>query len=260
MAGSAYLTAAERNNLSPNFWMSEEYLTCGGFVEVEENGWIWVMEPGQLEQAFLPPIALDPGKGMGLPPRMSVWASPVNFAPVLAETYAREFLDWEYVFHPADFLHMEGGAWAVFRKNSRKWERNRTGVRYGPLPTSMGLSVASVLRDWFDAADREVQDADAMIKFVLEGEHREGVWDNGGLKAVNVWDVNYAGVNFRYSVCRSEPWLPEYARLRFYLARYTEGVTFVNDGGSMDNPQLEAFKDKMNPAHKRPVYSWTPLG
>jgi hypothetical protein len=30
----------------------------------------------------------------------------------------------------------------------------------------------------------------------------------------------------------------------------------VNDGGVLDNPNIKAFKDKMNPVRVREVYQW----
>ena len=71
------------------------------------------------------------------------------------------------------------------------------------------------------------------------------------------WDRNYEYTNFRYVLSRpGEAFLDEYARLLFYTDSEIHRGLLVNDGGTLDNPNLERFKDKLNPISKRRVKTW----
>jgi hypothetical protein len=76
--------------------------------------------------------------------------------------------------------------------------------------------------------------------------------------AVNAWDENWQYINFRFCIIRQgEPFLDEFARWLFYTDGQIQAKNkLVNDGGTLGNPGLEHFKDKLNPVHKRKVYSW----
>ena len=187
-----------------------------------------------------------------------VWSDFDNGRYLLRGMAPVERLDWEYIYAPEKFQDMSGKPWAVFRKNCRKWPRKHPNWEYSyHLKSEQELS--DLVLEWLMEKKDAVQDAEVLAAFTLsqlEGVSRKFLWDEEGIAAVNVWDENYKYRNFRFCICRSgEPFLGEFARLLFY--RDAVGIgKWVNDGGTLDNPGLERFKDKMNPVRKREVFSW----
>jgi len=90
------------------------------------------------------------------------------------------------------------------------------------------------------------------------GIEKMGLYKDGKLVAINIWDENYKYINYRYCIVdRKEPFLDEFVRYLFYtdLVILKTGK-LVNDGGTVGNQGLEHFKDKLNPIRKRKVHSY----
>jgi hypothetical protein len=170
---------------------------------------------------------------------------------------SKQMLDYEYLFDPDAFLNMEGGKWETFRKNSRKWFKNHNKVTYTNIRDND--QVRELLVDWFERKSETLLDADIITKFVLNEDkdvYSKCLYDSENkLAAINVWDENYKYINFRLCITRNESYLAEFARLMFYTDPIIwDRKKLVNDGGILDSPGLEHFKDKMNPIRKRIVY------
>jgi hypothetical protein len=255
---SKYITFLELYNIDPSFWISEEYFQKAGLIEKEEDGWIWIEDDGVI---VFPPL----GRAR-LDKFNKIWSDFSGFTPY---DFTAEFLDYEYIYDPKGFSEMRGNKWSVFRKNSRKFPaRYGLDLFYEPVSeysTRMGSSVLNnrllmLFQEWLEGIkEQEIQDSDVMLKYVLEGQRRWLLCDvNDAVLGLNIWDENYKYLNYRYCLCKNYPFLSEHMRLRFYQSSPVLGSgKLVNDGGVLDNPNLEAFKDKMNPMRKREVYSWS---
>ncbi len=250
-----YIQRAHELNITPNFWLGEEYVRFlflnPQSVSMETNGKvIWIQEE---DWAVFPPLPISGGLTDDTEkycPPLKIWSDFDNFA--LGEKM--DFLDWEYVYHSDEFRNMSGKKWAVFRKNSRKWARNKDDWRYTEdLPRH--ADIRQLLYKWLDSRkNEEIQDFEAMFHFLFEGSQRMFLFEKDMLMGVNAWDSNGSVLMYRY--CLSDPdeaFLNEFLRLLFYLSMPGK---IVIDGGSLDNPGLEKFKDKLNPAKKRQVYSY----
>jgi hypothetical protein len=225
-----------------------------------DRDWIYLLEGDWI---IFPPInegdfALGSVEG-------KIWSDFPEWKP---EGLKSKFLDYEYIYDPKAFLSMEGGNWAVFRKNCRKWPKrfgnHLTYERISAYPfrnTAWGREeLDDVLGCWLESKllGKKIEDEKILIQYLRFGENRKVLWDsNQRIYGVNVWDENYKYINFRYCICRPEEYLSEYMRFLFYTDPYIQSQgKLVNDGGVLDNPDLKRFKDKMNPLQVREVKSW----
>jgi len=242
---TSYLLKMEWFKLRPTFWTSEAYLTCvSGLTSFRFQNSNWLEAEGGI--CLFPPIT-DQGKyDLSIP----TWAIPSD-----QPNEDFHFLDWEYIYHPENFLNLSGNKWEVFRKNSRKWAKVHPYWSYSSLK-DWGKSSESVLIKWLEnRPDDEIHDNEVMLKYLSQGNGQIfGLYEKDRLVGFNCWDSNYRWTNFRYSFADpEEPWLSEFLRLLFYQSQMQ--VQEVNDGGVLDNPNLERFKDKLHPAEKNKVYS-----
>jgi len=255
-----YLNRAKDLQIIPNFWLSEGYLTKQSDVWLIDNGQLMWLQEGAW--ALFPPVeveGVEPApccRLIGHPgllkdgQELFIWSDFENYSA--GERY--EFLDWEYVYDPRHFYNMEGGKWAVFRKNSRKWPKDKDW-EYNRAATP-NKEVEALLVKWLDnkSEKEEIQDFDTMLNFLRNGERRGFLRYKNQLMGVNVWEYNGDYTMYRYCLTDPlEPFLNEFARLIFYLD--VPPTKLVIDGGTLGNPGLERFKDKLNPIKKRPVYS-----
>ncbi len=254
----SYLECLERWRIEPNFWMSGEYFEKAGFRE-ERKGNVWYVRDDEGKLMF-PPVHESVGLIAGCE---DIWADVDGFQG----EGQKEFLDWEYIYDPRDFLRLEGGKWRTFRKNVRRYARiHSANLLYeswnsaSSKLTDLSEQVEDIVVQWLQKDEsRYIWDAEVMLTYVREGQNREVLWDVKSKKVlgVNIWDENYWYVNFRYCFCCDEKYLSEYLRWCFYLARCFSGnPKLVNDGGTLGSQGLERFKDKLNPIKKRRVYSW----
>lgn len=277
---STYLQILEQLNIDPNWWCSDEYFHRAGWTErtlVAPNGAkaIGVFEKCS-DLLVLPLVGLSPYRLLTYVPKIGIWADLPGFCPDFYEFPARlhrvsdsnpSILDLNYIYNPADFLEMKGSQWAVFRKNSRKFPRRyiQQNIRYIPEPEWTPacedyLDQSSDLMDEWTGRlpEDELADAATLINYFCKGNNRMVLVDDSDrLLGMNIWDDNYKYINYRYCICRDTPFLSEYMRLLFYqdIAKRHPGK-LVNDGGVLDRPGLQEFKNKMNPVKKLTIFTW----
>lgn len=249
-----YLRRVEDFSLRPTFWTSAAYLSCLDLVEIQSDGKVWLEEDGRV---LFPPITQDGLYDTNSPEH--IWAIPATCYLNQLPPFRRcKFLDWEYLYRPSDFQDLSGGKWKVFRKNVRKWPNANPGCGYESIKDWTGRVKLSVFIDlivkWLEGKpDIEIEDSEVIMKYLerMPGQ-AFGLFKKDKLVGVNIWDYSWMFVNFRYSFSDpEEPYLSEFLRLLFYQSQ----TQMVNDGGSLGNPNLERFKDKLNPYRKSKIYS-----
>ena len=261
----AYLTAMRLQGIVPNFWSSAAYLERAGARELTQGHLVWLEASGV---PLFPPLSHS---GDAVPPH--TWPKPYcwsDFSNLPApEGEKRSELDLEYIYLPSNFLRMEGGHWSVFRKNSRKFPRDNPGFVYTNEVSLEWETLEKLFRDWMAKFNEDaiIHDAQVMLLYLADiaeqGTTVNFGWkalvsSNGELVGINVWDRNWHYTNFRYCICSSRyRFLSEYLRLLFYTDSTVAKIGLpVCDGGILDRKELMHFKDKMNPASVRVVYSW----
>lgn len=265
---SNYLKLLEKYKVTPNFICSQEYFEKAKIEEIEKDGFIYWK---QYDWILCPPISIHNGELLGVPKDWAtkIWIDFLYWSPPIG--YELSFLDWEYIYKPKDFTNMSGGNWSTFRKNVRKFPG-----RYGKAPISyvhineitrkMGErfvedGLKNLLVRWLNSQgeNEEIQDDDVILEYLYKGENRKVLIDKDyTLLGINIFDLNYFYINFRYSFSQDHKFLSEYLRYLFYTdPTILHHNKLVNDGGSLGNKNLESFKDKLNPVAKRPVYSYT---
>jgi hypothetical protein len=264
---SKYLTTLEQFNIQPNFWCSREYFEKASFHEKE----VYVFEEraealfvlDSEDSVILPPLNLTNGEIYQFIPIVGIWADLVGFNPkkTVFPKWKMKFLDYNYIYDPAEFKEMKGRKWTTFRKNSRKFprrygEENLVWADFIPVEEEIKEFAGEVLER---ISSDFIHDAHVMLRYLLNGENRAFLLDeeSGKILAMNIWDENHCYINYRYAFCVGEPFLSEYVRLCFYqMVNEKYPGKLVNDGGVLDRPSLESFKDKLNPVEKLKIYSW----
>lgn len=250
-----YLHLAQQQKIEPNFYLSEPYLHLCGAECWERDGWLWVEAD---KWVLFPPLPID-DTVQGRYRMTRIWS---DFVTTDYLELQPQFLDWEYIFNPVAFNTMVGGAWEIFRKNSRKWPRTHANWVYCDYFDSH--AAALLVTEWLEARQQDVQDADLIIEYVLNLQHLPGIkrrclYDGEErLMAINAWDENWQYINFRFCIIKQgEPFLDEFVRWLFYTDGQIQAKNkLINDGGTVGNVGLEHFKDKLNPVRKRKVMSW----
>lgn len=243
-----YWTALRRTNLTPNFWMSREYAELAGLVWVVRGdlcGWV---DPLKSEEWFLPPL-----RNEGFVIDQPTFA---GFPGVSGDHGV--FLDHQYEYDAHNFLNLQGAEWRLFRKNTRKFERDAEGrLIYRRLgERELEGDVSELLDKW--AGGRKLQDPDTLVRFVLFGSRRWGLFQDSRLIGVNVADQNHRQALYRYCVDDGTPYLNECLRLCFYLSDWTQKRRWVNDGGDLGNQGLARFKQRLNPMRISDIFSYVP--
>lgn len=258
-----YLTVMNNRGIIPNFFCSEPYLELHPEITFnKKDGWVWLQDG---EWTVFPPLSIV--KNSGKYPEMvkKIWCNfelthDIFIRSIQTTSWMYEMLDWEYIFNPHLFLHMDGGNWQTFRKNSRKWVRNNPEYSYTNNIEDL-QECYELVSNWIDRKGEEnLLDGDFLLEFLMldslkmyYGFLRNG---NGDIVAINVADQNYLFWNYRICFSADEPFLDEFARLCFYTDPIIlNSRKMVNDGGVLDSPGLERYKDKMNPVFKRERFS-----
>jgi hypothetical protein len=258
-----YLTLAERQKIRPTFFHSLPYLLVSKAKAYLENGWVWVEADDWL---LFPGMLVQMGKGLAPYPHDKVWIyttfNEKNKPPIMLSEFV--FLDYEYIFDPNSFKDLSGGSWNVYRKNIRKWPKSHQKWVYTDKFNQN--SILKLLLEWVDAKSETIKD----FPFIWSYFNRTsaslislGIYikvlkdENNEIVAINTWDVNWKFVNFRFCITKpGEDYLQEFTRYLFYTdPDVLKWEMLVNDGGALDNPGLEKFKDKMNPKEKNLMYS-----
>jgi len=178
----------------------------------------------------------------------------------------------EYLYDPKDFQVMKGGKWSTFRKNCKKFPKRHEGslLTYEPLKVPTFFSQCKTLFNrWKKGkSGEEIHEGHIMMGYLYSylkngyGKRRvKALMGDEKLLGINIWDENYHLINFRYCIhLNSRDHLGEYLRYLFYTdPEVLSKNKLINDGGVLDNPQLKAFKDKLNPNKVRTVYEWEAL-
>lgn len=240
--------AAIQNNgyLRPNFWCAKEYW--------EKAHWsVWEIRGD------------SPNKGFGVLDEDGVLMLPLlstdgevlenGWCSLLYQKNAEglPFLDWNYMYEPWNFNRMEGGKWACFRKNSAKWPIRNENYSWKDVGQDGGRGELDLFTKWSDNREK-IEDGDLLIQYLLKGENRRFLYRENQLIAWLAWDKNYWATNFRWLITDpEEAFLEEYCR-RYFFQNIAPPFGIVNDGGCLGNPGLEAFKNKLNPTEKIPIY------
>jgi len=261
-----YLELLEKFQIPPNFWCSQEYSEKAHLI-LRKWGWYLIIDPSW--GPMLPPVHKDKGLFLNSDPMLNnlgkIWS---DFPHYKFPRGTSKFLDHEFIYRPSDFCNMEGGMWAVFRKNSRKFPKRLQkewlyrGVdtykcQFGDRKFEENLSNLMIL--WLDSLKgAELQDDTVLMKYVNHGENRKILYDDDGIiYGLNIWDENYKYINFRFSICVREDFASEFMRLLFYTdPEILKSGKLVNDGGSLGSQKLYDFKMKLNPVKIREVKSW----
>lgn len=246
-----YLTILKQLQIIPNFWTSEEYLLKSNTVWIEEKGLFGFKVETDSEEWLLPPLD-EKGYPVLSVPIYAGWPdeNPENpFYP--------KFLDYQFIYNPKEFQNLSGGKWQTFRKNIRKYpQRIHKPLLYITIHQEGYLTALShILLEW--QSNREVFDPETFTRFVLSGDNRKGLFVDGRLVGLNVWDENYQYINFRYCIDDGSPFLNEYIRYLFYTDKeIIQCNKMVNDGGSLGSENLLKFKQKLNPCQIMKIYSY----
>jgi len=264
-----YLTNMNRLGLVPNFYCSKAYLYACKATLLEVEGW-WIVKDVPNDIIMLPPIPMD-RKNVGEPlpdyPIDIIWSdTPGMSHEVLAgiiqgNCLEPHFLDWQYVYDPKNFLKLEGGQWHTLRKNIRHARNEYPELYLVPFQGYLN-QIKKLVGDWIVERKDTIQDAETIAEYLIfnppdKCEIRALVDIHGNVKGVLAWDYNWKYINFRYCITESLPYLNEYARYLFYVSEeILKDGRKVNDGGIVDTPGLEFFKDRMNPYSKTPIHSW----
>jgi len=239
----------------PNFFMTAEYIRHKGLRWDDQDGLIGWRDPDDPNLWFFPPWMVEQGRFAVKKQRY--WAG----FPGLPGNRPTE-LDRQYVYNPLKFQELEGSEWKVYRKNIRKFPAR--------LPVGSHLEykmiegddyedqIADLVEHWCGPRPT-IQDPDVLVRFCLFGWWRWGLFQDGLLVGLNVGDLNWKHVIFRYCLDDGTPFLQEYLRHQFYTMPWTTcnatvGI-WVNDGGDLGQEGLRKFKERLNPARIETVYS-----
>lgn len=254
-----YLNNIKKLGVEPNFWCSDEYLLRSNAREVNTGKYLYVTDEDWI---LFPVIDLENGK-VSVIPQGKIWS---DFAGIDLKG-ASEFLDYEYIYNPKDFLTMEGGSWQVFRKNCRKFPARFSKplaydwiINYELKFGTADWKLNELFLDWLKGfgEQEEIHDDKVMTDYLQNGFSRKVLYDEeGNIFGLTIWDENYKYINFRFCTCKREPFLSEYIRLLFYTDPFIlVKRKLVNDGGTLGNENLKRFKEKLNPLRVRSVFSW----
>jgi hypothetical protein len=230
-----YLKTLRENNYTPNFWCSEEYFCYAGWKTENYAGRVSVKDD---EGNLMLPI-ISNGKII----IEGFWWSGLMFKSF--EKY--DFLDYNFIYNPSHFLNLEGSKWKIFRKNIKKFPRNKNGLRYDYIDDAG--TVADILVDWLSARkeDETIHDDEVILKYLNHPE-KKILFDDNEIYGINIWDENFKFVNYRFCFVKDFPFLSEYMRYLFYTDEdILNKNKLVNDGGSLDNEGLFNFKVRLNP-------------
>lgn len=252
-----FLSKAEEFGVIPNFFMSEPYLQLSGVRVLQKGGYIYLQDR---HWCLFPPIPMGE-VDLDHYPVKRIWSTYLQEEPFEINRCDYSFLDYNYIFDPQNFTRMEGHRWETFRKNCRKWPRKYTDWQYTSTPPK-AAQVGFLIAKWLEAKKHDVHDGELLARFAFFEEglpiSRKYLYHEGNLVAINAWDENWKYINYRVCfVKQDEPFLDEFARWLFYTDPEILGkFKLVNDGGTLGNTGLEAFKDKMNPMEKHRIYSY----
>jgi len=252
-----YLKNLELKGVRPNFWCSLEYFELAGFKAIYTNNEISIWDEDVL---VFPPIGSKFPYSINLLNK-SFWASfsNMNFTNTTSSSF--RFLDYEYIYDPNNFKNLTGKKWKVFRKNIKKWANKNEDWKYYRIEGNKYFDILKeTLIKWLRTfpKDRIVHDSEVLLQYMKHGKNIKGLFNSQEeIVSINIWDTNYQFINYRYCICKPEPFLSEFTRYLFYQdPEILKQKKFINDGGTLDQLTLKQFKDKLNPIKINKIYSY----
>lgn len=257
-----YLNLIRIYGIDPNFFISSTYLSQEGIKAYMENNWVWLEESGQPLFPALPLYMTKESDVWDFPYVKDYWC---GFDGDVGNEWMRlkdkQFLDYQYLYDPKNFINLSGGKWESFRKNVRKFLKRYHNYAYNTKRDYDDVRI--LLGEWLKKHRENVQDAEFIINCILTPSRDSEVYvkclydENGTLLAINWADENYKYINYRFVITNGEPYVDEFARYCFYTDIVIQQKNkLVNDGGCLGFKGLEKFKDKLNPVKKIKMYSW----
>jgi len=269
-----YGKALHASKFPPNFYVSREYFCAAGWEIRREGPWLAVRdkEDGALMLPRLSPegdadyTVSEPlwsdfpgfiGLAANLSPPSRMDAAFHSVVSPRTYRYARaSLLNHNYIYIPERFADLAGSHFKTLRKNLRNFDRLHPGAEYRPCSVEDCLCA---IDGW--AGSREtILDGDTILHYAEDSvpDRRFGLWDGATLLGVNLWDSNYAFLNFRYCFVAdpSAPFVSEALRFRFYTINAQPTGKWVNDGGDLGLESLRRFKQKLAPANRVAIHSW----
>jgi len=249
-----YLKQIEQHGIIPNFFCSETYLDNTSIVGRLEDGWVWLEENGLV---LFPALPLS-DKSNKKYPISGCWADFENYTLFDEAEDEKKFLDLEFIYDTSEFNNLSGSKWRTFKKNIRYWPDVNIGWKYEQKTRYSDRK--DLLVDWLERNQESVQDYETIVRCILEPTKNDlckGLYNGQGeLVSINFADENYKYINYRYIICKNEPYLDEFSRYCFYMD-YDVRVKnkLINDGGCLGREGLKRFKIKLNPIKVRTVYS-----
>lgn len=255
-----WMKVMKKRQIDPNFWCSSEYLKFQGAESKSHLGWIWIESEGQM---WFPPIHVFHGIDINHPwlGYEQIWSDFHEFRSLTGKS---EFLDYEFIYDPNMFRELKGSQWKKFRKNIRKWPSRQSYIysyqQIGKCDKSLEKSINEMIIDWLDSRgeDKFIHDAEALLHYMRNTDHRAAlICSERGVMGINAWDESWKYLNYRFMICRPEPFLDEYMRYLFYTSDVViSSDKMINDGGVLDREGLKRFKESLNPIRIRKVHSW----
>lgn len=245
---------------SPNFLMSQYWMTMQGY---------WVRGTHSPEGR---PVIQVVKKGLPILPTIYMDDYSVDDGPCEAGFATGDSVDslWDrqYVYTPSLILDgWQGGQFRGRRKalslalrnlgadlsdcQMVRWDRDRDGP-----------ATQDYLAAWAEGKGDGVYDPDLLVEAMLgdsleynsNSAGKASLLVRGRTMGVATIDRGIPGwVNFRYClVAPNIPGLSELCRMMTWqtIATQYPDIRFINDGGCLDSPGLEQFKDKLCPAYK----------
>ncbi len=258
----AYWEAVKKQNLLPNFWMTDEYIEKAGLVWYRDSGWCGWTDPMDIGW-FFPSLN---SQGQFVTEESNIYSGFLQEGPIY-KCINEELLDYQYIYDPSEFLTLEGHKWKAFRKILKQYRASTHAellyLKIAPgydYPLMINTStftkdITELLLKW--AGEKEFFDNEVMIKYALEGENRWGLFADGKLVGLNIWDENFQFINYRYCIDNGTHGLNRYLRHQFYThPSILSKQKYINDGGSLGDAGLREFKLRLNPHEVYTVTSY----
>lgn len=233
-----FLNQIQKSGQSPNFWASEEYIDKAELSWVEDDQCVGFKD--ESGSWFFPPLDREGRFVLDV----DCWAGFPNVE-------CGKFLDYEFIYDPRAFLDLSGKKWKIFRKNVNKWLGSNW--EYRRLEDKDWEEIQELLIQWGEGL--ELYDSEVFVRYAYQGDNRFGLFVDNILRGVNIADVNFQFINFRFCFDSGEKYLNEFLRYMFYTSDWVlQQHKLVNDGGCLGLEGLEKFKRKLCPVEIRKIY------
>lgn len=235
-----YLGMLENFCIKPNFFCSFEYLVSAGVkIESREKNWFITLDG----KTLFPGIPKHDGS---------------NYMIDFDSVGGRTFFDNEYIYDPKDYYDLNGGKWAIFRKNINHFKKFYSDYTYHQLKEYSYVPYG-IICDWMSLYKRDVQfyDFETLENYIRLFPFNVYMLSNSDcVMGINIVDENYLYTNFRWTFASDITirGLSEYLRLCMMLKANPDKL--VNDGGDLGIEGIKIYKERMNPVKINKRYSF----